>query len=644
MQVNKISNANLNTPKSKNRQNKTVSTIQTERTDAASSLNVLAEQGRAQVNMSLKETSVFIPDTEMSDEEFEEAKKKIENKIKTKIQKYSKLYFALHTMFSVNKHNIYTYMKLADNPKLYENIPIGILGSETLEQAKLADRLLSDKKYFSDKDSACKMSDIISAYKSPKQKLFIEQLLSDENLYKNISEYEISAVKNCADSVPQDNLKDFLNVCRYFINAKAPDGSKIIEKYSRTPEYEALSYLMNINPSSVSASTIEMLIQLVQDGKIGRHVFEYLPKEGKIHPLVESDIDKLYEAYSLKIPPEDMFVPEFDSAEEALKCGDSLEEGAYKAVKTGDVFQVKGEKNIRIRTGEKASELLNISKTAYLKLFPPIERYASTQNNIGNCWEVSGLKALLYDAETRASVLRVFKEEGSDIIIKFPNSSTKEIRFEAGKIPETEDMQYYSKGAAGFQMLEYADARPIYNACINLVIEELNSLIQNSSSSEDKQKYENKLSEIKEAAADGIILIKWRGKNQMNLTLQDKCDENESKAYISCREGGFPKFLFPIYGFSNIEEFEPADKRTRELLASPQFFKDNAAVWASSCEGVEAPIYPHHGYILRQGKINNNGHIETFKIFNPFGTAELELTLDELIKYGRVIAVKKNAA
>ena len=66
---------------------------------------------------------------------------------------------------------------------------------------------------------------------------------------------------------------------------KDKDGKKIFQLENlRHSKISTYNYFMNVNPGSVAASDMQMLIELVQQGVVGKHIFEYLPvQNSEIH-------------------------------------------------------------------------------------------------------------------------------------------------------------------------------------------------------------------------------------------------------------------------------------------------------------------------------------------------------------------------
>ena len=59
---------------------------------------------------------------------------------------------------------------------------------------------------------------------------------------------------------------------------------------------------------------------------------------------------------------------------------------------------------------------LNISAKAYLELFPPVERYATMQNQSGDCYLVSTVDGMFKDPAARATLLKCFTENADGTI------------------------------------------------------------------------------------------------------------------------------------------------------------------------------------------------------------------------------------
>ena len=441
------------------------------------------------------------------------------------------------------------------------------------------------------------------------------------------------------------------DVCKYFMGLKTKNGEQIFTtKQNRVNNESLFEYLLNINPSSSEASNVSMLIELVQNGVIGRYIFDYLPFKGSVNPFVSKDIDKLYEAYSLGIESIEAFVPTFNSLDEAMNSGNSSVsyKGTYKELKIGDTFQIKGEKFIRIKTSDDTSEQLKLSKEKYFELFPPIERFATAQNKIGNCWQISAINSVLCEPRTRVKILKLFSQEGNDVVVNFPNGLYSNIRFKNSKMPNDINFKYYSKGALGVRMLEYSEGVEIQFKKILSAYKQLRTSIETTKSQVKKNELNAKL-----ALFSNIL-----SKNGLNVSLDiDNLSDfglyngNFDNAYTDSRNGGKSADLFSLLGFSDVSEHEFGNSEQNailhDLLENPKFFDDYLVCWGTGdlpdryINSRKVKLTPWHMYRIIPKSINKKGLIDTFKLINPWGMLTVDICLDELIKKGYSITIAK---
>ncbi len=483
-----------------------------------------------------------------------------------------------------------------------------------------------------------------------------EQIKEKQNA--KVSEYNAEEIKWLLGNVSKSkyyNAEEFLLAYDYFKKKKTPDGEKILEGEDEIDDEKIMEYMLNINPYSIESSNMDMLLSLVERGIVDKHVFKYLPSKGKISPEIESDIDKLYQAYDMGISPIDVFIPSFKSIDEAITGKSDLMNlrGTYLEIKEGDVFQVEGEDFIRIKTSDIESEKLNISKETYFKLFPPIERYASTQNEIGNCWELTGINSLLCEADTRASVLRLFREDKNDIIIKFPNSAYEEIRFKDGEFPPEALKEYYSEGAMGVKMLEYADGIEIQRELIDKAYNLFDMHIKNAKDDREKQNWQQKLvkfTEFLETHSENadLSIMKY------DLSSYKEYDGEYDSIYTENREGGFSSQLYNRLGYKNEQvifvrydgyEHPQNLQKITNILKYAKSFDDYIISWSSLDSEIaeevenELGIMSSHSYRIKPSKVSEDGTVKTFKLINPWGITETELTIKEILKYTGTLSV-----
>ncbi len=77
---------------------------------------------------------------------------------------------------------------------------------------------------------------------------------------------------------------------------------------------------------------------------------------------------------------------------------------------------------------------IQLDKAAFDRLFPVEERFNIKQGRLGDCYFIAELGGYAATPNGRAALYSSFRQEGNDIIIKFPRFENIEIKFENGKL------------------------------------------------------------------------------------------------------------------------------------------------------------------------------------------------------------------
>ena len=136
---------------------------------------------------------------------------------------------------------------------------------------------------------------------------------------------------------------------------------------------------------------------------------------GRLNEDAKNDLLKLKDCYKNNKVISQEFVKNYKSDEEA-----------EKKAKVGEVCHVGNNKYVSIKMENGFILPLSLSKSKYLKLFPPVERFSVMQNQIGDCWLLAACDALYSNPNTRARFLSVFKEnEKGGIDVNFDGFEIK---------------------------------------------------------------------------------------------------------------------------------------------------------------------------------------------------------------------------
>lgn len=222
--------------------------------------------------------------------------------------------------------------------------------------------------------------------------------------------------------------------------------------------------------------------------------------------LVKSDID-IYadKVEKQKMSVEDAFVPIHASKKEG-----------QKATNVGDVFRVKGQDKIYVKSGDDYSRQIEMDAKTYVKLFPPIERFASAQGAAGDCYLLSSINSIMENPYSRAAIYDCFTQNGNSVTAQLYEGKLK-IDFPDCKLPENADTEKYAAGANGIKILEHMYGKEFENQKYN----EYNSIME-----EEIGKLNEKLSKLQNAEEQNDSTIK----KQNNLLKKiDKYQQEQQK-------------------------------------------------------------------------------------------------------------------
>lgn len=273
-------------------------------------------------------------------------------------------------------------------------------------------------------------------------------------------------------------------------------------------------------------------------------------------------------------------------------------------------------------------------------MFPPIERFATTQNSIGNCWEISPFQAMYNNPNTRSKLLQLFTQDGNNIIVKFPNGECEKIVFFNGDMSlNDEDTDMYSQGAKGFQLLECADGKELQQEKIKLHRELLEKYITIEPSEKNKQK-----------KIDFENIISKYGSSHVKLNFDYNTGDttfkySEEPVEYTLRDGGYALYLLDRLGFKNRSEMHVLEENTEIFMKNPKNIDESIVIWSTKhdedlCE--KYGVADGHAYFIDGYNLDTNGVIETYNVVNPWGMTQVKMTYEELKRTGSAFIVGRS--
>lgn len=434
-------------------------------------------------------------------------------------------------------------------------------------------------------------------------------------------------------------LEDFAREVTYFKNLKDKNDESIFEpNLAMYTKADLIIYMMEINKGSVKASDFQMLLDLVLNGEVNSGILRFLPQNSDLSPNITDDIDKLYQAYEEGQKPIDLFIPVLKSDEEAKS-----------KLSIGDVYQVKNEQNASIIGRNNRPIKLHMSREMCYDLFPPVQRFTTTQNLIGNCWEISVLKTLYTDPETRADILKLFTQDNDDVIVKYPKSDYGEVVFKKAQMPQDLNMNFYSDGAKGFQMLEYADGKEIYASDL---FKFLYQTRLTDSTPEEKALADRIASNVKSIVDENKIVIEEaKGIPRLKISTFDKNKHGFNDPTTKSRHYGNSLNLFRRLGYISraYEVFQ--NRKVQRDMRNPQFYEDCKVTIVTKCLNLNNDnlsiddqvlsykngMITNHVYELKPATVDKKGNVSEFYLLNPFGGTQIKLSEKELIENAEYI-------
>lgn len=286
-----------------------------------------------------------------------------------------------------------------------------------------------------------------------------DKLKADNSIIEYVNDNDINILPVLLSTRQHENydINAFMQIFKDIPNAdKLFDTPEKIERFSKSFEWfsrfcttnvenmfnvngvKNLLVLKHTNPQKYEK--MDEVVKLVQYNKIPLYMTKKLSAFGEFSPLVMSDIEKLQKGESI--------IPKF-------KKNTPLQ-AILNSTKLADVISVDNE--LLINNGDGLIPL-KMTEETYLKLFPPVERFASSQGSIGNCRFISsGLNNSMINPRARINLYRMIEQDGKDIIVTIPRYENYPTRFLNCEIELPQNAKHI-EGALGLKMIEQSFAK-----------------------------------------------------------------------------------------------------------------------------------------------------------------------------------------
>ncbi len=365
--------------------------------------------------------------------------------------------------------------------------------------------------------------------------------------------------------------------------------------------------------SANKQQAIEIVNDLVDMGVIfdkNIDILSIFNNPGDISKEFFDDLVRYKNAVKNNIPLEDAFIPKFATGQKAVNNAN-----------VGDVFFVNDTNCLCIKTSDGKIQPLNISAKAYLELFPPVERFATMQNQSGDCYLVSTIDGMFKDPATRVKLLQCFTENPDGTIsvkIKDTNVIFRSTDFQ-GVSHVDSDYQYSGNynvsGTNGMKMLEEVFGF----AYVSKRIERLEEILRTYPP--DSEKY-------KEAYND---YIKLQDPNYFS-----------DHGTIARSHGGWMSEVYELFGLEQVKNISPSSN----ILTNPKNW--DKYIFSAATNGNSDRIFLNENLQIAGGHaydiepfLDAEGNV-MIKVTNPWSCANnIVLTLKEFQKYFSYVTIAK---
>lgn len=448
------------------------------------------------------------------------------------------------------------------------------------------------------------------------------------NNSSNISRLNFSAFS--ADKVKKDEF--------------VTEQNKLINKFLLKGKISPVNYfsLKSISKQNDISDDFYELLKLVDDKLLSAKCLKFITKNGELKENIKENINSPYIHY-------------FDDKQNAVQnC------------EIGDIFKLSGNNNLYVKTGENEHSDIKTDEETFLKLFPQLQKYSSSQKNSTDCYLVSTINAILDNKNTAHFIYDCFEQTGDDINIKF-NGSDSVYTYKNAKPKNNNTLV---SGALGIKLLQHAYGKYleeiIYKNAINtqnLLIKEKENLLNSTPDEKSKKHLRTQISKLKNVLfqleqdrkskspelivdINSELLPITNDETGINLKSLYTLNTFTKSAYKSTADYyrnncGYPEYVFNAFALEDTNIFSLDDEKLLDILTNPDEYKKYLFVGGTKHEGMQnlfrqekvidnhKKLFGSHAYRIIPFQ-NEKGEI-LYKASNPWNSShDLILSLDDL--------------
>lgn len=284
------------------------------------------------------------------------------------------------------------------------------------------------------------------------------------------------------------------DVCELSLMLKTTEDIAIANKLldTRGNEHRAIRVIGDALNLSQQKFGLRDVIKVLKSEKARAMVLEKIAankyvKKTELEPLLDGETfsalvkHKLADESDISYRTKDITLDNIEDVVNEYQTNPQTREQINKQIPDGEAACINGKMYCR---ADNNLIPIQLNKATFDKLFPVEERYNISQGRIGDCYFIAELGGYADTPNGRAALYSSFRQEGNDIIIKFPRFNNIEVKFENGKLNKLSYRSMYK--FHGQWMIGNGDAHVNASDGIKM-IEQAYSFVRNNRADDDVQ-------------------------------------------------------------------------------------------------------------------------------------------------------------